>query len=71
MQAKPSLTGRPECPFRCQVHVPCLTAADSPKLTVRQECAQLLTYLLYSLACKHLEGHVAGGTAYRQKGGGL
>ena len=30
-------------------------------MTVRQECAQLLTYLLYSLACKHLEAQVAAG----------
>lgn len=30
-------------------------------MTVRAECAQLLTYLLHSLACKHLEVHAAAG----------
>ena len=43
------------------LHVATLVA-DSGDLVVREEGSQLLIYLLYSLACKHLEAQ-AGGTS--------
>lgn len=43
-----------------RIHLPVLLHvaimnADNPNETVRRECANLLMYLLYTLACKHLE----------------